>query len=84
MKVILSRKGFDSEYGGGPSPILDGKRLVSLPIKYDKETRRRYNELQLGGENLGLLIESLLPRRSGPSRRNVAAETRLAAAVWTG
>ena len=30
MKVILSRKGFDSEYGGGPSPILpDGELLRS-------------------------------------------------------
>lgn len=32
MKVILSRKGFDSEYGGHPSPILQDGRLVSLPI----------------------------------------------------
>lgn len=32
MKVILSRKGFDSEYGGYPSPILPDDRMVSLPI----------------------------------------------------
>ena len=31
MKLILSRKGFDSANGGCPSPILDG-RLCSLPI----------------------------------------------------
>ncbi len=31
MKVILSRKGFDSAAGGIPSPIL-GKQLISLPI----------------------------------------------------
>ncbi len=30
-KVILSRKGFDSGYGGAPSPVFDGK-LVPLPI----------------------------------------------------
>ena len=32
MKVILSRKGFDSAYGGYPSPILPDGRLISLPI----------------------------------------------------
>jgi len=32
MKVILSRKGFDSTYGGYPSPILPDGRLISLPI----------------------------------------------------
>ncbi len=31
MKIILSRKGFDSSSGGGPSPIVDGRPL-SLPI----------------------------------------------------
>ncbi len=33
MKVILSRKGFDSSAGGYPSPhfVQDG-RLLSLPI----------------------------------------------------
>ncbi len=32
MKVILSRKGFDSQYGGIASPILPDGRLVPLPI----------------------------------------------------
>jgi len=32
MKVILSRKGFDSSVGGCASPILPDGRLVSLPI----------------------------------------------------
>jgi len=32
MKLILSRKGFDSGYGGIASPILPDGRLVSLPI----------------------------------------------------
>lgn len=31
MKIVLSRKGFDSSSGGGPSPIVDG-RCLSLPI----------------------------------------------------
>lgn len=32
MKLILSRKGFDSGYGKMPSPILPDVRLVPLPI----------------------------------------------------
>jgi hypothetical protein len=32
MKLILSRKGFDSGSGGGPSPILPDGTMVSLPI----------------------------------------------------
>ncbi|MDD4783797.1 MAG: hypothetical protein PHX16_09265 [Syntrophaceticus sp.] len=32
MKIILSRKGFDSTAGGYPSPIIDGCELVSFPI----------------------------------------------------
>ncbi len=32
MKIILSRKGFDSQFGGFPSPIFPDGRLVSLPI----------------------------------------------------
>lgn len=31
MKLVFSRKGFDTKFGGGPSPILEG-RPVSLPI----------------------------------------------------
>lgn len=32
MKVIFSRKGFDSGYGGQPSPILQDGTMLSLPI----------------------------------------------------
>ena len=32
MKVILSRKGFDSSNGGIPSPILPDGTLLSFPI----------------------------------------------------
>jgi len=32
MRVILSRKGFDSSFGGCPSPILPDGTLLSLPI----------------------------------------------------
>lgn len=32
MKIILSRKGFDSGYGGYPSPILPNGEMLSIPI----------------------------------------------------
>ncbi|MGD9723806.1 MAG: hypothetical protein AB7O59_04355 [Pirellulales bacterium] len=64
MKIILSRKGFDDKFGGGPSPILDGKQLVSLPIENGKwETKRRFNDVRWNGKNLGLLLEQLHPKR---------------------
>ena len=47
MKIIFSRKGFDSTAGGIPS-IKIGKRLQSLPIPYKKNTLTTYNHLNLG------------------------------------
>ena len=53
MKVILSRKGFDSTSGGYPSPILPNGVLQSLPIpdyyattEYSK-VKSRYKEMSL-------------------------------------
>jgi len=45
MKIILSRKGFDSGSGGIASPILPDGTLLSLPIP-DKKGNRKYNELR--------------------------------------
>jgi hypothetical protein len=56
MKIILSRKGFDSTSGGAPSPIIDGVPY-SLPIptgKYPSETT--YRALGLG--NILLKVKS--------------------------
>ncbi|WP_417452960.1 hypothetical protein [Kiloniella sp.] len=40
MRIILSRKGFDAQYGGGPSPILpngakdlSGDRLADWALR---------------------------------------------------
>ncbi len=46
MKVILSRKGFDSESGGYASPILPDGTLLSLPIPNTPDSAR-YCELKL-------------------------------------
>jgi hypothetical protein len=37
MKIILSRKGFDSQYGKAFSPILPDGTLLSLPIPQDND-----------------------------------------------
>lgn len=36
-RLVLSRKGFDSGYGGMPSPILPDGRLQPLPIPVDHD-----------------------------------------------
>lgn len=40
VKLILSRKGFDSSFGGHPSPILPDGRMVSLPIPSEPSEKR--------------------------------------------
>lgn len=46
MKIILSRKGFDSSYGGYPSPILPDGSLLSIPIP-----SMRFVKKKTDGEN---------------------------------
>lgn len=46
MRIIFSRKGFDSSAGGGPSPIVEG-RPVSLPIPAGTASRTTYGDLGL-------------------------------------
>ncbi len=47
MKVVLSRKGFDSQYGRIPSPILPDGTLLSLPIP-TSESGCRFADLRHG------------------------------------
>ena len=49
MRIILSRKGFDSANGGYPSPIMPDGRMVSLPIP-EQETDVKYSQLLLPNE----------------------------------
>jgi hypothetical protein len=58
MRVILSRKGFDSGYGRVPSPILPDGRMISLPIP-DKDAPVAYGAIQRDGINLGDLVADL-------------------------
>ena len=56
MRIILSRKGVDSQAGGIPSPILDDKP-ISLPIPL--RSNITYGDLNLGGIALGPLVRDL-------------------------
>ena len=64
MRLILSRKGFDSTSGGCPSPILPDGTMVSLPIP-DRSSHIAYREIEQQGVNIGQLVVDLTgdPRR---------------------
>ena len=50
-RVILSRKGFDSKYGGRPSPIFKNGDIFSLPIPQKGRSPKKYKELEFNGIN---------------------------------
>lgn len=58
MKVILSRKGFDSQYGGFPSPILPDERMISLPIPSENDCFH-YQDLKLDDKTYFDLMKEL-------------------------
>ena len=64
MKIILSRKGFDSASGGCPSPILPDGRLVVLPIP-DPLSSIRYDDISLSGIEAAALVTDLTGGRLG-------------------
>lgn len=64
VKLILSRKAFDSSAGGVANPILDGL-MIPLPIP-DKQSTIRYQELAIGGENLGVVASELSRGKTRP------------------
>jgi len=68
MKLILSRKGFDSSAGGVPSPIFPDGRMVSLPIP-DKRSVVTYEEIQYESSSIGPLVETLTGGRIPSSHR---------------
>jgi len=58
VRVILSRKGFDSQYGRVPSPILPDGRMISLPIP-DKDAPVAYGAIKRDEIAVGRLVEDL-------------------------
>lgn len=68
MKLILSRKGFDSSSGGVPSPIFPDGRLLSLPIP-DKNSPVAYENIFYNGSSIGKLVSDLTKGRIRPDYR---------------
>ncbi len=58
VRIVLSRKGFDSANGGVASPVLPGGRIVSLPIP-SKAAPVSYRDIRVNGEELGPMVEGL-------------------------
>ena len=64
MKLILSRKGFDSSFGGCASPIFEDDTPVSLPIPEDS-ARLRFSDIT-GKHLIGSIVEDLTRSLSKP------------------
>ena len=73
MKIILSRKGFDSANGGAASPLFDDGTAVSLPIPAGRGAPARFDQLSAPGTphdgDLGTLAEALTRGRIGGQHR---------------
>jgi hypothetical protein len=67
MRLILSRKGFDSANGGCPSPILNGK-LCSLPIP-DDGASTSYRQITIDGVSIAKIVEDLTRGRIKRTQR---------------
>lgn len=63
MKLILSRKGFDSVAGKCASPIFEDGTMLSLPIP-SRASSVCYADLTLGGRPLGPLVGDLTRGRT--------------------
>ena len=62
MKLILSRKGFDSASGGCPSPIFPDGTLYSLPIPHC-QSEITYGDLWHGDTSIGEVVADLTRNR---------------------
>lgn len=58
MRLILSRKGYDSSSGGCPSPIFPGGKLCSLPIPSEDDLTLQ--DIRLQGISLGAVVAQLV------------------------
>ncbi len=58
MKLVLSRKGFDSSAGGFPSPIFPDGRMLSLPIP-DKQGVTTYKDVATSVGPMSDLLQQL-------------------------
>ena len=69
MKIILSRKGFDSANGGIVSPIMEDGTLVSFPIPADEDDKGKFEDLIYCGESYAKILKDL-NYKENPKRPN--------------
>jgi len=65
VKLILSRKAFDSGAGKVANPILDDGSMIPMPIP-DKASPLRYQDITIAGENLGAVAADLTRGKTKP------------------
>jgi len=63
MKIILSRKGFDSANGGIPSPIMPDGTMLSMPIPMQCE-EAGYADIEWNGSTYADILSRLAPGRA--------------------
>ena len=61
MKIILSRKGFDSSNGGCPSPIMPDGTLLSMPIP--TEEGESYSDIHWNGQTYMDILGQINPKK---------------------
>jgi hypothetical protein len=78
MKLVLSRKGFDSEAGGCASPIFEDNSMVSLPIPFPN-SKRLMSEATSSNPNFGKgdVLAELTQRRADRWRQSAKSTVHL-------
>lgn len=67
MKVILSRKGFDSSYGGCASPILPDGTMLSMPIPGGEDSQLKFDDIKYGTNTYLDIWNNLYPKHKTDS-----------------
>ena len=62
MKIILSRKGFDSANGKQPNPVMPDGTLLSFPISDKEYGNNTYSYLEWNGMSYYDIIKQLKPK----------------------
>lgn len=75
MRIILSRKGFDSSYGGCASPILPDGTMLSMPIPSEGDACR-FDEIHYAGKSYAEIWRELKPTGIHNSRCHLDPDIR--------
>jgi hypothetical protein len=83
MRVILSRKGFDSSNGNMPSPILPDGTLLSLPIN-GKRDRLSFDDIRHDGVAFSDILRQLKGKEEKSNHHNCHMDPDLRAGAIPG